>query len=183
MASGEQNDQKPGWTFEPGDHAPASSAPSHDAGPSITWTASEFIEHEKSASWYMQFGLASGLGIVIIYLITRDLFSVAVLVLFAAAFMVFAARKPKVLQYSLSNNVMQVGKRGFKLDTFKSFAVVDEGAIHSISLLPLKRFMPALTVYYAPDDEEKIVQFLGNFLPQEDHKQDSIDRFMHKIRF
>jgi hypothetical protein len=189
-----QDTPQVGWTFKPGDkpnpqpgtaQATASPESSPVAQPTaeLTWTASEFVAHEKSTGWYVEVGLASLLGIAIIYIITRDIFSVVVLVLFAITFLVFASRKPKVLQYGLNDRLIQVGQKTYPLASFKSFAVVDEGAIHSIALLPLKRFMPAMTMYYAPDDEAKIVNFLGQHLPQEERKQDAIDRLMRQIRF
>jgi hypothetical protein len=66
---------------------------------------------------------------------------------------------------------------------FRSFAVVEEGAFHTITLLPLKRFMPAISLYYAPDDEPAILKTFSALLPQESRSQDALDKFMHHIRF
>ncbi len=192
-----QDKQQPGWTFTPGQPVPAQQVPQNPPAqpqPSpqlapraqehaVTWTASEFIEHAKTGSWYAGLLFVAAVGIGIIYLITRDIFSVIALSLFAITFMIFAARKPKVLSYALTDRGIQVGERFYAFEQFRSFAVIDEGAFHSISLLPLKRFMPALSVYYAPEDETRIAQFLGAYLPHEDRKQDAVDRLMHKIRF
>ena len=66
---------------------------------------------------------------------------------------------------------------------FRSFAVVPEGTFQSITLMPLKRFMPMLTVYYSPEDEQKITDLLANQLPLENRGRDTLDRFLHHIRF
>jgi len=47
----------------------------------------------------------------------------------------------------------------------------------------MKRFMPFIPMYYAPEQEEAIVEVLARYLPFEERKQDPIDRFMSKIRF
>jgi hypothetical protein len=49
--------------------------------------------------------------------------------------------------------------------------------------MPLKRFMPILTIYFEQKDESKIVAVLGQFLPVESHQLDAVDRLMHKLRF
>lgn len=191
-----QDEQKPGWTFNPGQSSvqppaqpqntqrePQSQATPQTNDGAINWTASEFVEHEKNFAWYVGFLFIAIVGIGIIYLITRDLFSVVVLGLFAIAFIIFAARKPKVLNYSVNESGIHIGEKFYAFGQFKSYAVIDEGVIRSISLMPLKRFMPALNLYFAPDDEHKITEFIGSFLPREERKQDAIDRLMHKIRF
>lgn len=167
----------------PAPAAPPQPSPQASTDNGINWTASEFVEHEKSAGWYLGVLFVAAVGIGIIYFITKDVFSVVVLAMFAIGFVVLAARKPQVLSYSLSDNGIQVGQKFYTFGQFKSFAVIDEGMIHSITLLPLKRFMPGISVYYAPDDEAAIVNFLGAHLPHEERKQDAVDRFMHRIRF
>lgn len=183
-----QDDNQSGWVFSPGQDSmqqpptEGSGQPSAPGG-DITWTASEFIEHHKTAGWYIGSTLIAVLGIGAVYLITKDVISIVVLGLFAAVFIGFAARKPRTLQYVLRDHTITVGEQQYNLTQFKSFSVIEEGPIRSISLLPLKRFMPTLTIYYALEDEEAITNFLSAQLPYEERKQDSVDRLMRKIRF
>ena len=99
------------------------------------------------------------------------------------AFGVFAARKPRVLDYQVDNAGVKIGPKFYAYGNFKAFAIVNEGAVESVWLMPLKRFMPILTIYFAPDDEQKIIDVLGNFLPVQSHQPDPIDRLMHQLRF
>ncbi len=149
----------------------------------ITWTASEFIAHEKSAAWYALLGLAGVAGAAVVYFITKDKVSTGVILLAFIAMAVFAARKPKVLQYSVNNYGVQIEQRMYALQGFKSFSVTEEGAIASIVFMPLKRFMPALTIYVAPDIEDKVVDCLSDVLPFERHRQDVVDSLLKHIRF
>ena len=66
---------------------------------------------------------------------------------------------------------------------FKSFSVVQEGAVESIWLLPLQRFAPGLSIYFAPNDKDRILAILDDFLPVEEKEPDMVERLMHKIRF
>ncbi len=71
----------------------------------------------------------------------------------------------------------------YALQGFKSFSITEDGAIASIIFMPLKRFMPALTIYMAPDVEDKVVNYLSDVLPMERHRQDAVDSLLKRIRF
>ncbi len=149
----------------------------------VDWSASEYVEHEKGNMWFVQFGLVSIVVIAVVYFVTRDYISIIVLSVLAIGIGYFAGRKPETLNYRLDSQGIHIGTKLYPVSMFKSFAIVEEGAISSIALLPLKRFMPAITVYFAPEDEKKIVDALGAMLPQEERQQDRVDKLMHKIRF
>jgi hypothetical protein len=149
----------------------------------VSWTASEFVSHEKSAGWYGGLALAAVLIGALIYLLTGDLISSSV-VLIAALFLgIMASRKPRQLAYTLNDRGLSIGSKQYVLEQFRSFSIIDEGAIPSIVFMPLKRFSPMVTIYYAPEDEEKIATILADRLPFEEHRQDPVDRLMRRIRF
>lgn len=180
--------QSAGWKFTNDQTAnptngQQSPAPTTNSIKNVEWTASEYVEHEKGNMWFVQFGLAS-IGIIgVTFFVTRDYISIVVLSVLAVGIGYFAGRKPETLSYKLDPQGIHIGPKLYPVSMFKSFAIVEEGAISSIALLPLKRFMPAITVYFAPDDEKKIVDALGAMLPQEERQQDKVDKLMHKIRF
>ena len=98
-------------------------------------------------------------------------------------FLAFASRKPRTLNYQITKDGIQIGEKLYAFNTLKSFAVIDEGSLHSVMLIPVQRFLPSISIYFDPQEEQKIVEAIGSYLPHEDRKQDAIDRFMHKIRF
>ncbi len=151
--------------------------------PIMSWTASEFVEHEKSSGWYVQFALVSVVLAALVFLITRDFVSLGVMFFIAFGFGYLASRTPKVLNYSLTDKGINIGSKFYPFAAFKSFSVIKHGAFDSIALMPLQRFMPSITVYFPPDNENSVVNFIGQALPHEEHKADSIDRFLQKIRF
>lgn len=172
------------WQFSGDDQSEGAAAPSLPAPhETVTWTASEYVSHEKNAGWY--FAL---LGVVIVcaaivYVLTRELLSPVVILIMGAAFGAFAARKPEELTYVLDNSALRIGQKTYPYAQFKSFTILEEGPIHSIMLMPMQRFMPPLSVYFDPTDEEKIADALQSYLPYEDRKQDYIDKLMRKVRF
>lgn len=149
----------------------------------VTWSASEYIDHEKTSTWYVAVAVIAIILTGLVYILTRDIVNCIAIVIFAGFFAVVGARKPRTLEYALSLYGIQVGSKNFSYSEFKSFAVMHEGAINSIHLLPLKRFATGMSLYFPPDQEENIVDILGSFIPQEIRKHDPIDRLMNKVRF
>jgi hypothetical protein len=150
----------------------------------IEWTASEFIAHNKSFGWYLVLILAAAIGSALVYLITGgDKTAVAVVIFAALVFGFYAGRQPKEQQYALGSQGVTIGTKFYGYHDFKSFSVVDEGVFSSISFMPMKRFMPIISIYFDPKDEENIVDVLSSYLPFDQHPKDLVDQFMKKIRF
>jgi hypothetical protein len=149
----------------------------------IEWTASEFIAHNKSSAWYVGLTLVSVIVAGLIYIFTQDLVSVAVVVVGAALLGIYGARQPRQLKYRLDSAGVSIGDKSYAYADFRSFAVLPEGAFSSIVLMPLKRFSPSLTIYYALHDEEKIMAILGRELPFEPQRRDIVESLMKRIRF
>lgn len=149
----------------------------------IRWTASEYIAHDKDFSWYSGLAAVSVLLAALLYLVTRDFTSP--LVVFFGAFLLgfYGARKPRQLEYELNDKDLVIGEKHIPYSDLKTFALVPEGAFASIRFVPHKRFGPPITIYYGPEDENKIVNALSVHLPMEQHKIDAIDRLMRRIRF
>lgn len=170
-----------GWQYH--QSADAAPAPAANLPESLSWTASEFIAHEKGASWYGLLAVVGLAAAALDYLLLKDLFSTGVIIFAAIAFGIFAAHKPRAQQYNLDRRGVRVGDKVYGFQDFKTFSVAEEGAVASIVFMPLKRFMPPLTVYVAPEIEDQVVDFLSAFLPFEQHKADAVDSLLRRIRF
>lgn len=149
----------------------------------VTWTASEYIAHEKSAGWYVQLAAVALLISAAVYWLTHDSISAGVVIIGALFLAIYGGRQPRQLTYRLDAGGLIIGSKRFAFTEFRSFAVADEGAFSSIVLMPLKRFAPLTTIYYAPQDEDKILAVLEAHLPLEEHKPDPVDKLMRRIRF
>ncbi len=152
-------------------------------GQEISWTASEFIAHAKSFGWYMALAAAALAAAVLIYLLTRDPVSSGVIIVAAIVLGIYAGHKPRELEYRVDTRGLSIAQKHFDYHQFKSFSVLPEGAFSSIVFMPMKRFAAPTTIYYAPEDENRIVSLLGNYLPLEERGHDAVDRLMHRIHF
>jgi hypothetical protein len=166
-------------TLPPQPSAPPAPAPDVRE---VSWTASEFIAHEKGAKWYGILALATLLLAAVAYLFTHDILAVVAIVVVACIFGYVAGHQPRILSYRLDDHGLTIAHKAYQYGVFKSFSLVDEEAFSSITLMPLRRFMPPISIYFAPEDEEKVVGVLGRHLPVS-QSHDLIDHFMRRIKF
>ncbi len=181
------NNGQGNWTFRTEDVPPVASTSvpqqrSDDIEP-VTWTASEFIAHHKNGGWYATaiFGCAS--LCVLIYIFTHDFVSIIAITTVVILFLIISGKKPQQQAYIIDSHGVTIGSRLYPYSTFKSFAVSYEGAIGCITFVPLRRFMPEIAVYYAPDDENRILEALSRSLPNDQRSERNVDRLMKRIHF
>jgi len=161
----------------------APEVPKNELTASVSWEASEYLHHEKDFVWMTLLIAVTFFLAVVTYFLIEDVFSVAVIVLMAVAMAVYGYRKPRTLTYQINSEGVIVSGRLYEYDKFRSFSIIDEGAVKSILLEPLKRFMPPMSIYYAPDDEDKISEVLSAYLPYRKRELAFVDRLFKKLRF
>jgi len=161
----------------------AQPAPVEASGEPIIWTASEFVAHQKSLGWYALLGLGTVVIAGVIFLLTKDTISTSVIIIAGIVLGVYGARQPRQIEYQVDARGVRVDQKYYEYDTFRSFSIVPEGAFSSIIFTPLKRFASFKTIYYAPEDEAKIVALLDSRLPLQEYSHDIVDQLMRHIRF
>jgi hypothetical protein len=186
------SDQAPvtGWQFveeerhNKDDKSTVSGLLSNEPSKPFTWSAAEFIAHQKSFVWYLILGLTTIVIAGLVYVLYHhDLFSVIVIVVAAVFFGIVANRQPRTLEYKVDDVGLSIGEKLYAYDSFRSFSIVDEDSASSIILKPLKRFMPLITVYYSPHDEKSIVDVISKHLPVDTHQLDPIDSLIRRIHY
>ena len=148
----------------------------------VSWQASEYIHHDKGAGWFIAL-LAVVLVACGISIWLQAWTFVALIIVMAIAVVVYAVRVPQAIEYTLGPDGLQINDKHYDFNEFKAFGVVPDGGIFSVVLVPTKRFMPALTIYFEEKDGEKIVDILGSHLPVEKLGHDFIERFTRRIHF
>lgn len=149
----------------------------------FSWRASEFASNDKRVTWYVYLFLLTIVVAAIIFFISRNIMSVAVLVILAIVVAIYGNIKPRTLDYSITTNGVKISEKFYPFSSFKSFSVLDDMAVPSIHLTPIKRLAIPINIYVAPVDLDKIVEAIGNNLPFEQKKRDFADQLSHKLKF
>ncbi len=166
---------------ELGNQTPQSSPA--DRATAITWTSAEFLHHQKTTTWYGAYALGAIIVAGVLYLITRDIISTAVVIGAAGGLLFISAREPKQQTYILQEDFVQVGSKAYRLHDFKAFSVDEDAPVLGLTLMPLKRFMPPIVLYVDEAHEEAVVDYIADFLPVEPHKVDAMDSLLRRLRF
>jgi hypothetical protein len=149
----------------------------------VRWSASEFIAHEKNGSWFAMLIAGAIILGIIVFIVTREWFSLVAIAVLAVAIGVFGKLSPRVLNYQIAPDGITVGEKHFGYEIFTSFAVIEDGAMTSLQLLPQKRFMVPITLYLDPAQVDEIIETLGEYLPFEHRERDFTDRISSRFRF
>ncbi len=148
----------------------------------VQWQATEYIQHDKNASWFVLFVVVTlGLMAIAIFVIQSWTFAVLVPVM-AVALLTYTQRPPRLMSYSLSRKGLHVNDHLYPFVDFKAFGVIHDGSEYSIMLVPTKRFRPGVSVYFPENVGEQLVDMLGTRLPMRDLHLDFVDRLLRKLR-
>jgi hypothetical protein len=134
----------------------------------------------------MWYGGLAGVVLVLMvlaYFLFHDVIATVSLVFLGVIFGALASHKPRVLEYRIDATGVHIGSKVYPYVQFKSFGVVREDAFSNVTLMPLRRFSPSLTIYYPPEEEETIVNAMADYLPMAEIPHDPIDRFLRTIHF
>lgn len=148
----------------------------------VQWQAVEYVQYSKQPLWYVGFGVIVVILMVLaVWLMQAWTFAILILVM-AAALMVYSHRPPRDLHYVLSEKGLYINDQLHPMGEFKSFGVVKSTELNSLMLIPVKRFRPALSVYFPTEVGERVVDILGAYLPMQDLKLDAFDKIVQKLR-
>lgn len=149
----------------------------------VHWTASEYIAHDKPALWYVGFVFVAVIIGALIYLLTKEIVMVVVIMVAFVLFGVMATRHPRMRDYSLDGKGVHIGEKFYPYTRFKSYSLAAIEGHRSIDLMPMERFRPPITVYFSEEQEVMVLNKLSAILPYEERRMDSVDWLMHRLRF
>ena len=147
----------------------------------VNWDAKEYIPHDKNKGWYVGLvavGLLFSAGAVWLEWWTF----LVLIILSVVSLWIYAARPPRVLDYSLGNKGISEGNKLYNYEDFRAFGVLREGENFAIVLVPRKRFSAGVKVYFPEERGEKIVDAFGARLPMEEVKLDFLDKIVNFLR-
>lgn len=164
--------------------APQAAAPQPREGEEelVRWQATEYIHREKNLPWYMVFGvIVIVLILLAIFLLQSITFAILIPVM-AAAVVIYSLRPPAVINYTLSRKGLHINDHLHHFEEFKEFGLIRGDDEYSVLLVPRKRFLPGVSVYFPEDAGEAIVDMLAARLPMHEIKLDPIDRLTRFLR-
>ncbi len=148
----------------------------------LRWQATEYIHHERTILWYVILGIVVVIFIALALLVFHSITFAILIPVMLIALVVYIRRPPSILNYILSRKGLHINDHLYLYDQFKAFGVVSHEELHSVVLLPRKRFQVSQTVYFPEEVGERLVDMLAARLPMQEVHLDTIDRLLKKLR-
>jgi hypothetical protein len=160
--------------------------PIESSGLNIKWTASEAIDHERGALWYVVAVALVIAAIVLSFWLQGVSFSsisstILIVVIFVALLTV-SHRPAREFDYTLTDEGLTIENQLRPFSDFRAFGVRQDGALWQLTLIPIKRFGLSVEMFIHDDQGEEIVDALGARLPMEDIKPNLLDKVVHKLK-
>ncbi len=147
----------------------------------IRWQGTEYIHKEHTTSWYIVLTIVTVALMAVAFLFMRSRTFTLLLPVMAATLVIYTRRPPVVNNYTLSRKGLYIDDKLYAYSQFKSFSVVSHNEVHSVVLVPRKRFQIAQTIYFPEDIGEPLVDLLAARLPMKEGGPDAIDRLLARL--
>ena len=148
----------------------------------MSWNAPEFTFTNKPSGWYLLLGLFF-LVLIGLAIYTKQYFTIALLVLMNIALVIYARRKPRTLNYTLTTHGVHVGDKAYAFDSFSSFYPITASVQSTTTFIPAKQFGTLVSLPVEDDQENTVEELLGSVLPKVPARNDMIDRLLRTLRF
>lgn len=158
-----------------------SQASTEDDDAVLRWEGPEYVVSDRGGKWYIFFALVTlALMAISIFLIGSITFTILIPVM-AVALFVYIRRPPQQISYVLSRKGIHVNDKIYTYDQLKAFAVNSAAGVHSVILIPRKRFQMAITAYFPEEVGEPLVDMLAARLPMQTYTPDFLDKLLAKL--
>jgi hypothetical protein len=142
----------------------------------MTWSVPEYADRERSVDWFWGVGFVALLGVAASIYLADYLFAVLI-VIAAFSLGIFAVRKPRHIEYGLSEKGLRIDETRYPFSTLASFWVEKIHHTPKIIIVSKKFFMPVIIVPFVDHDEDTVRDFLLDHLPEVEHHEP----FLHVV--
>lgn len=108
----------------------------------------------------------------------------AVLVLVMGASLgVVAGRRPRVLNYSITNYGIYIGQKAYPFDSFKAHYEGNDYGQKVLELVPTKRFAPMISMPVIPANHDDVFAMIEEVIPKTEPTNSLVDKIFTYLRF
>ncbi|MEK7574614.1 MAG: hypothetical protein AAB511_00065 [Patescibacteria group bacterium] len=148
----------------------------------LVWEAYEYTYREKTTDWYWAVSIIAVSMAVTSILFNNLLFAIFIVLSFFTL-MIYAKRKPHLLEVLLDERGIQEGKIRYSYSSIESFWVEDRFGDHKIIMKSKKKTMPYIVVPIIDVDPNLVHDHLKKYLPEEEHSEPMAKRIMEYLGF
>lgn len=148
----------------------------------IAWEAAEYNFEKKSPDWFWALGIIGLAGGLAAILFGNYLFGIFI-ILAAAILGYYAARRPQVARYEISNEGARVGREFYPYRNLKAFWLEIGGPTPKLLLLSKGTLAPILTIPLGNASVPAVREKLVKNLPEQQLKEPVFHLIMEYLGF
>lgn len=157
--------------------------PKHHSGSEIIWRAAEYEFTQKTPMWYVIIGIAGTL-LVVLALFAKNFFFGVFIILATGIVMAFGKRKPRIIDFKVTEEGVGIGKQFLDYDRIEHFAIWSRPG-HLDEFIFKKKVMVNPFVHVPIDSAlgKRVQSMLLLKLPEVEHQVSLVDIFAEWLGF
>lgn len=156
----------------------------HDQSLIFSWSAPEYIRHDKSNRWYLTAGIIALLTSALALFLGNWTMALAVLALAAVYWYLDTYHPPKVTKIELSEMGVRVGHMFFPYSQIQSFWIIYDHGIKTLNFKALNHWFGDVVIQLGDIDPVEIRNFLIAQLPEWEGKREPVsEMFLRILKF
>ena len=149
----------------------------------VQWEALEYEYIPKSNNWFWSVAIIVA-GITLASILLGNILFAILVATAGFAIVLFGARKPKKVQFSLNAKGLQVENRLFSFENLRSFWLHYDPPHKKLLTVELKKlFMPAISIPLGDTDPNILREYLLKFLKEERAEEPLVTTITRLLRF
>ena len=157
---------------------------SEDAKTLHAWEAREFIERPKKENLWLGYVVVVGIALAVLFLFLRNILGALLVLVGGFAFLVQAFRKPKIVQFAVTDKGIKAGTSLHSYEQLQSFWIFMEPANErSLSVQRKKGFGRTLAFPLGASNPVALRSALLAHLPEEEQKPSEFDAWLRRIGY
>ncbi|MBI2476375.1 MAG: hypothetical protein HYV67_03985 [Candidatus Taylorbacteria bacterium] len=148
----------------------------------LVWETFEYVYREKSADWYWAVSIIAVSMAVTSVLFNNVLFAIFIALSFFTL-MLYAKRKPHLLQIRLDERGIQEGRARHPYSSIESFWVESRFGDFKIIIKSKNKASPYIIIPIEDVNADEVRNHLKKYLPEEEHSEPLAKRIMEYLGF
>ncbi|MFA6273496.1 MAG: hypothetical protein WC673_03360 [Candidatus Paceibacterota bacterium] len=149
----------------------------------ITWETFEYQHHERSGDWFWVTGIVA-VSLAITAILFNNLLFGILIIIAGFALMLQAARKPRLVQFTINQTGLVAGHTTHPFSSLESFWIDETNPTDARLLLKSKTLTAMLIVIPLGDTEPQAVKdFLSQYIAEEELHEPLSQKIMEAVGF
>ncbi len=148
----------------------------------FSWTTEEFIKYQKTPLWFVVAGLIGLVVLTIAIFMKSYLFAILILI-FSFLVYIEALRKPRKINFKISNFGIYFLNNFLPFEDLKSFWVFEKPEFPILSLEYKRPLKPKLSIPLGNLEINEVKKVLSEFIEEKEQKESLMDIMAEKLRF